>query len=139
MRIRDGKNSDPGWKKFGSGMENIRIRDKHSGSATLIKSQKACIPPQNISPEGFLHGPLWYLEGVDGLYEGGTAVPGGQGGRPPAPRHQVLPREAAARHKRQVRLAETRLKVYKICILERIRIHGYMPLTNGSGSCHFRH
>ncbi len=27
IRIRDGKNSDPGWKKFGSGMEKIRIRD----------------------------------------------------------------------------------------------------------------
>jgi hypothetical protein len=34
MRIRDpvsgiryGKNSDPGWKKFGSRMEKIRIRD----------------------------------------------------------------------------------------------------------------
>jgi hypothetical protein len=26
-RIWDGKNSDPGWKKFGSGMEKIRIRD----------------------------------------------------------------------------------------------------------------
>jgi hypothetical protein len=25
--IRDGKNSDPGWKKLGSGMEKIRIRD----------------------------------------------------------------------------------------------------------------
>ncbi len=24
----------PGWKKFGSGMEEIRIRDKHTGSAT---------------------------------------------------------------------------------------------------------
>jgi hypothetical protein len=35
MRIRDGKNSDPRWKKFGSGMEKIRIRDKHPGSATL--------------------------------------------------------------------------------------------------------
>jgi hypothetical protein len=23
---------DPGWKKFGSGMEKIRIRDKHPGS-----------------------------------------------------------------------------------------------------------
>jgi hypothetical protein len=31
MRIRDRKNSDPGWKKCGSG-----IRDKHPGSATLI-------------------------------------------------------------------------------------------------------
>jgi hypothetical protein len=37
MRIRD-----PGWKKFGSGMEKIgsgmgkiKIRDKHLGSATL--------------------------------------------------------------------------------------------------------
>jgi hypothetical protein len=31
MRIRDGKNSDPGWKKVGFG-----IRAKHPGSATLI-------------------------------------------------------------------------------------------------------
>jgi hypothetical protein len=30
MRIRDGKNSDPR-----SGMEKIRIRDKHPGSATM--------------------------------------------------------------------------------------------------------
>ncbi len=29
VRIRDGKKSDPGWKKVGSG-----IRDKHTGSAT---------------------------------------------------------------------------------------------------------
>jgi hypothetical protein len=28
--------ADPGWKKFGSGMEKIRIRDKHLGYATLI-------------------------------------------------------------------------------------------------------
>jgi hypothetical protein len=27
--------ADPGWKKFGSGMEKNRIRDKHPGSATL--------------------------------------------------------------------------------------------------------
>jgi hypothetical protein len=29
---------DPGWKKFGSGNrdEKIRIRDKHPGSATLV-------------------------------------------------------------------------------------------------------
>ncbi len=26
---------DPGWKKFGSGMEKIRIRDQHTGSTTL--------------------------------------------------------------------------------------------------------
>jgi hypothetical protein len=31
VRIRDGKKSDPGWKKVGSG-----IRDKHPGSATLL-------------------------------------------------------------------------------------------------------
>ncbi len=31
MRIRD-----PGWKIFGSGMEKIRIRDKHPSSATLV-------------------------------------------------------------------------------------------------------
>jgi hypothetical protein len=30
MRFKDGKNSDPGRKKFGSG-----IRDKHPGSSTL--------------------------------------------------------------------------------------------------------
>jgi hypothetical protein len=29
--------ADPGWKKFGSGMEKIRIRDKHPGSATLVQ------------------------------------------------------------------------------------------------------
>jgi hypothetical protein len=74
---------------------------------------KKLASPQNISPEGFLHGPLWYLEGVDGLYEGGTAVPGGQGGWPAAPHHQVLPREAATRHKRQVRFAEARLHINK--------------------------
>jgi hypothetical protein len=27
--------ADPGWEKFGSGMENFRIGDKHPGSATL--------------------------------------------------------------------------------------------------------
>jgi hypothetical protein len=31
--------ADPGWKKFGLGMENIRIRDEHPGSATLIMGQ----------------------------------------------------------------------------------------------------
>ncbi len=30
------KNSDPGGKKFGSGRENIRIRNKHPGSVTLF-------------------------------------------------------------------------------------------------------
>jgi hypothetical protein len=30
--------ADPGWKKFGSGMEKIRFRDKHPGSATLLYS-----------------------------------------------------------------------------------------------------
>jgi hypothetical protein len=31
IRIRD-----LGWKKFGSEMEKIRIRDKHPGSATMV-------------------------------------------------------------------------------------------------------
>jgi hypothetical protein len=31
--------ADPGWKKFRSGMEKIRIREKHPGSATLKKSR----------------------------------------------------------------------------------------------------
>jgi hypothetical protein len=31
MRIRD-----PGWRQFGSEMEKSRIRDKHTGSATLF-------------------------------------------------------------------------------------------------------
>jgi hypothetical protein len=35
MWIRDGKNTDPGWEKFRSGMEKIRIWYKHPGSATL--------------------------------------------------------------------------------------------------------
>jgi hypothetical protein len=30
------KDVDPGWKKFGSGMGKIRIRDKHPASATLF-------------------------------------------------------------------------------------------------------
>jgi hypothetical protein len=33
IRIRDGKNSDPG-----SGMKKIRIRDKHPGFAPLVKN-----------------------------------------------------------------------------------------------------
>jgi hypothetical protein len=42
MRIRDGNNSDPGWKKLGSG-----IRDKHPGSATPIARRQdfRCILP----------------------------------------------------------------------------------------------
>jgi hypothetical protein len=33
-----GKKKDPdlGWKKFGSGMKKIRIRDKNPGSATTL-------------------------------------------------------------------------------------------------------
>jgi hypothetical protein len=40
MRIGDGKNSDPGWKKFGSGIRDgkIRIQDKHPVFATLLKN-----------------------------------------------------------------------------------------------------
>jgi hypothetical protein len=36
MRTGDGKNSDPGWK-------NIRIRDKHPGTATLVALAKVHI------------------------------------------------------------------------------------------------
>ncbi len=32
------RNRDPGWKKFGSRMGKIRIRDKYPGSATLLLS-----------------------------------------------------------------------------------------------------
>jgi hypothetical protein len=39
---------DPGWKKFGSGMENSRIRDKHPGSATLIHSVLSAVIPLKI-------------------------------------------------------------------------------------------
>jgi hypothetical protein len=38
MRIRDGKKYDPV-----SGMENIRIRDKHPGSATLVDCGRGLI------------------------------------------------------------------------------------------------
>jgi hypothetical protein len=34
MRIQD-----PGWEKFGSGMEKTWIRDKHPGSATLVTEE----------------------------------------------------------------------------------------------------
>jgi hypothetical protein len=49
IRIRDGKNSDSGWKKFGFGMEKIRIRDgKNSDPRSGIN-----IPdPQHWSEEG---------------------------------------------------------------------------------------
>ncbi len=46
--IQDGNNSDPRWKKVGSGIRirdkdpgfgsGIRIRNKHPGSATLLKN-----------------------------------------------------------------------------------------------------
>jgi hypothetical protein len=35
MRIRDGKNLNPGWKKFESGMEKFGC-DKHPGSTTQV-------------------------------------------------------------------------------------------------------
>jgi hypothetical protein len=37
MRIRNGKNLDPGWEKIGFG-----IRDKHPGSATLYLTVCSC-------------------------------------------------------------------------------------------------
>ena len=44
MRIRNGKNADPDGKNSdpGSGMEKIRIRDKHPGSVTLYKDNDNC-------------------------------------------------------------------------------------------------
>jgi hypothetical protein len=54
MQIGDGKNSDQGsgWKKLGSG-----IRDKHPGSATLIRTRLDLIhkDPQHCLP---FHEPL---------------------------------------------------------------------------------
>jgi hypothetical protein len=38
--------ADPGWKKFGSGIENIRIQDNHPGSATLVGSFKIFLGQQ---------------------------------------------------------------------------------------------
>jgi hypothetical protein len=48
IRIRDGKNSDPG-----SRMEKIRIRDKHLGSATLV-SFTSFSKPQVFSIRNYL-------------------------------------------------------------------------------------
>jgi hypothetical protein len=38
VKVQKFFDADPGWKKFGSGMEKIRIRDKHPGSAILLLS-----------------------------------------------------------------------------------------------------
>jgi hypothetical protein len=38
--------ADPRWKKFGYGMEKIRIRGKYPGSATLPKTQAVANPFQ---------------------------------------------------------------------------------------------
>jgi hypothetical protein len=52
MPIRDGKNSDPG-----SGMERIRIRDKHPGSTTLdptigFRYRKKCTGAELFTRDG---------------------------------------------------------------------------------------
>jgi hypothetical protein len=39
---------DPGWKQFGSGMEKSRIRDKHPGSATLLKTTQVLRVSQHL-------------------------------------------------------------------------------------------
>ncbi len=38
MRIRDGKNSDPGWKKFGSGIQDQQPRSEtqHRGKKDML-------------------------------------------------------------------------------------------------------
>jgi hypothetical protein len=43
IRIRDGNNSDPGWKKVVSG-----IRDKHPGSATLLATHTSAYAPSPL-------------------------------------------------------------------------------------------
>jgi hypothetical protein len=40
IRIRDGKNSDPGWKKFGSGIRNTVIPDALD---PLVVSVQLCV------------------------------------------------------------------------------------------------
>ncbi len=50
-RIRDGKKSNPGWKKVGSG-----IRDKHPGSATL--GEVLCGPVRRESEPAWCWGPI---------------------------------------------------------------------------------
>jgi hypothetical protein len=41
-RIRDGKNGDPGWKKWGSGMEKIRIRIPDPQHCLKVKKIPLC-------------------------------------------------------------------------------------------------
>ncbi len=61
IRIRDEKKADPGWKKFGSGMEKSRIRIRNTVRNTdlspvtmlgagLVFSQQLEIPPGHSSP-----------------------------------------------------------------------------------------
>jgi hypothetical protein len=50
IRIRDGKNLDPGWKKFDSGME--KIRDVYPVSATLTWSVCAAVHPGGAGGRG---------------------------------------------------------------------------------------
>jgi hypothetical protein len=43
---------DPVWKKFGSGMEKIQIRDFYPGSATLLARQHTQIYADEVYPSG---------------------------------------------------------------------------------------
>jgi hypothetical protein len=40
----------PGWRQFGSGMEKSRIRDKHPGSATLIRKSYKQLRAETVAP-----------------------------------------------------------------------------------------
>ncbi len=51
MRIRD-----PGWKNFGSGIrEKSRIRDKHPGSATLMRAIRPSYNTMNAASKTLRH------------------------------------------------------------------------------------
>jgi hypothetical protein len=46
--------ADSGWKEFGSGVETIRIRDKHPGSPTLLE-------PSVVDPDPHGSTLIWIL------------------------------------------------------------------------------
>jgi hypothetical protein len=111
-------------------MEKIRIRDKHPVSATLLGSHLVWLEEELVL---------------------GAGEAGGGALRP----HQLGPEQVGAALQLLAHLAtETRhlrgnqvYRKHQSCIavfrihdnLVWIRIRGSMPLTNGSGSCYFRH
>jgi hypothetical protein len=59
MRIRDGKKSDPGWKKVGSG-----IRKKHPGTTTLVAFSPLLISQVALSLFSFPHVAYYYISNL---------------------------------------------------------------------------